>query len=72
MTTGLEYKRTGRQREALRVVSRSVYQEPHALLAFEVGNFPIIRLVNLHLMSASIRLWSYFFRSWMVDFNSSR
>jgi len=31
-------------REALRVVFPSVHQGPHALLAFEVGNFPIILL----------------------------
>src|SRR6266550_3243578 len=37
MTTALEYGRTGRQREALRVVFPSVHQGPHALLLERLG-----------------------------------
>jgi len=41
------------------------------LFSLRGWEFPDHPTVNLHLMSASIRLWSYFFRSWMVDFDSS-
>jgi len=41
------------------------------LFSLRGWEFPDHPPVNLHLMSASIRLWSYFLRSWMVDFDSS-
>jgi len=72
MTTTLEYERTGRQCEALRIVFRSVHMESGLMLFSLIGwEFPDHPAVNLHLMSASIRLWSHLFRFWMVDFDSS-
>ena len=39
MTTGLKYEHIEGQREALRIVFRCVYQEPHALRAFRGRQF---------------------------------
>ncbi len=36
MTTGLEYERIEREREALRVLSRSVHQGPHDHSSFSL------------------------------------
>jgi hypothetical protein len=56
----------------LALSSGSFSKGPMLFSLSEVGNFPIIRHVNLHLMNTSLSLWSNFFRSWLVDFNSSR
>ena len=54
-------------------MTMAVHTESDLMLFSLIGwEFPDHPTVNLHLMSASIRLWSYFFRSWMVDFDASR